>query len=297
MSRDRTMIDRARLWQAARERSAGALASGALRPILTEQCLVEDGGVRFVVRAISSLREKDRAAEQDVGRSARRANPFLPPDPDLLVGDISATHVAVLNKFPVLEPHLLIVTRAFEHQEAALTRADFEALAIALASADGLGFYNGGTVAGASQPHKHLQLVPLPLAAEGPAIPITPLLGHAVQGRIPDFRFRHAFLRLDRSVVAEPDAAAAAMHGGYRAMCMAADLGGPDPDGHLPPYNLLATRSWMMLVPRSRESALGVSVNGLGFAGALLVRDAMQMAAVARLGPMTVLRRVTFGYD
>ena len=32
-----------------------------------------------------------------------------------------------------------------------------------LAEFDGLGFYNGGETAGASQPHKHLQIVPLPL--------------------------------------------------------------------------------------------------------------------------------------
>ena len=41
--------------------------------------------------------------------------------------------------------------------------ADFDALARGLAAIDGLAFYNGGTVAGASQPHKHLQLVPVPL--------------------------------------------------------------------------------------------------------------------------------------
>ena len=41
-------------------------------------------------------------------------NPFLPYDPDLVVADISDTHVALLNKFNVIDHHLLIVTRCFK---------------------------------------------------------------------------------------------------------------------------------------------------------------------------------------
>ena len=57
------------------------------------------------------------------------------------------------------------------------------------------------------------------------------------------------------------------------------------------PYNLLVTRRWMLLVPRSAECVEGVSVNALGFAGSLFVRDAAQMEVIKRLGPMTVLQR------
>ena len=39
-------------------RIAAARASGALCPIRTVQTVVEDGGVRFLVRAISSLARK-----------------------------------------------------------------------------------------------------------------------------------------------------------------------------------------------------------------------------------------------
>jgi ATP adenylyltransferase len=48
----------------------------------------------------------------------------------------------------------------------------------------------------------------------------------------------------------------------------------------------------MLLVPRSVEHADGVSINGLGFAGSLFVRDAVQMETVRRHGPMRVLQRV-----
>ena len=145
------------LLPALRERTRNAIACGALHSIETEQQIIEDSGVRFLVRSVSSLRRKRERP------SAGPLHPFLPPEPELTVGALTPTHTAVLNKFNVLKQHLLIVTRRFEHQESLLTRNDFEALWLSLREIDGLGFYNGGREAGASQNHKHLQLVPIPL--------------------------------------------------------------------------------------------------------------------------------------
>ncbi len=48
----------------------------------------------------------------------------------------------------------------------------------------------------------------------------------------------------------------------------------------------------MLLVPRSRERFETVSVNALGFAGALLVRDEDDLRRVTDVGPMNVLQSV-----
>ena len=105
--------------------------------------------------------------------------------------------MAILNKFNVVDHHLLIVAREFEDQRALLALRDFEAWWRCMSEYDSLGFYNGGPEAGASQPHKHLQLVPLPLAPQGPPVPIAPLLarvrGTAGAGTIPGFDFLHSF--------------------------------------------------------------------------------------------------------
>ncbi len=58
------------------------------------------------------------------------------------------------------------------------------------------------------------------------------------------------------------------------------------------PYNLLVTRDWMLLVPRSAEAYESISVNALGFAGSLLVRDERELELVCERGPMAVLREV-----
>ena len=130
-----------------------ALHSGALQPIRTEQCWLDDGALRFSVRWVSSLALKDRARVDTVIRRKPDFNPFLPPEADLTVAELGDAHLVVLNKFPVIDRHLLIVTRQFEDQHTPLSRADFDALAAVIAEHGGLGFYNGGRTAGASQAH------------------------------------------------------------------------------------------------------------------------------------------------
>jgi ATP adenylyltransferase len=59
------------------------------------------------------------------------------------------------------------------------------------------------------------------------------------------------------------------------------------------PYCLLLTRQWMLLVPRSREFFDSISINALGFAGALLVRDGEQMDLIKKVGPVNILKAVS----
>lgn len=290
------------LWPAMLRQTQHALRCGALRPIETTQALIEDGGMRFIIRQVSSLARKDEARQTDtIKATGERSpfNPFLPYDPDLFVADLSDTHVALLNKFNVIDHHLLIVTRSFKPQEALLELADFAALAACMAEFDGLGFYNGGTAAGASQPHKHLQMMPLPLGGSGAPLPIESVLAHARMegpvGTISALPFRHAFAPLDLRSSAAWQAAAQTALDCYRTLLEAAGLRAIEANGEplqSAPYNLLVTRRWMLLVPRSAECAEGISVNALGFAGSLFVRNAAQMQIIKTLGPMTLLQRV-----
>lgn len=262
-----------------------ALASGALEPIATELELVEDGGVAFAVRLFARLdvKEREGRAQRDSG-----VNPFLPPDPDLFVAELSPTHVAVLNKFTVFPHHLLLVTRRFVSQDVPLDRADLEALALTMAEVDGLGFYNAGVVAGASQPHRHLQVVPTPLGPGPWSTPVDPLLERApteAAGQVADLPYPHSAMRLPGRQIDPHDGPE--LHQRYRELLDAAAISDPRQ-----PYNLLLTRRWMLVVPRSRECWEGTSVNALGFAGSLLVRDRRQLDRLRRLGPMRVLAEV-----
>lgn len=293
------------LWPAILRQTAHALRRGALRPIETVQMVLEERGMDFLVRQVSSLARKEKARQTHKAAAGTRSavNPFLPYDPDLFVADLSDTHVALLNKYNVIDHHLLIVTRCFKPQEALLDLADFAALLTAMSEFDGLGFYNGGAQSGASQPHKHLQIVPLPLGEAGPPLPIEAVLVPGCMdqpiGSVPGLPFLHAFAPLELAPVASPHAAHAAFDC-YRALLDAAGLRAIDVNGEAhqsAPYNLLVTRRWMLLVPRHSECVEGISVNALGFAGSLFVRDEAQLQVVKRLGPMSVLQRVALPVD
>lgn len=296
-----SLLEPGTLWPAILRQTAHALACGALRPIATIRTTIEDAGVRFLIRQVSSLARKEADQQKRKARApdGSAANPFLPYDPNLFVGDIADTHVALLNKFNVIDHHLLIVTRRFELQEALLNFADFGALFTCMAQFDGLGFYNGGPAAGASQPHKHLQIVPLPLDEASPLLPVEPLLVAARMdgtiGTVPGLTFAHAFARLEPLLATRPLEMARSAFDRYRALLDAAGLHAIDVNGEPrqpAPYNLLVTTRWMLLVPRSTERADGVPVNALGFAGSLFVRDEAQMETIRKLGPMSVLQRV-----
>jgi sulfate adenylyltransferase (ADP) / ATP adenylyltransferase len=59
-------------------------------------------------------------------------------------------------------------------------------------------------------------------------------------------------------------------------------------------YNLLVTRQWMCVIPRSQDSFADIPVNALGFSGALLVRNSEQLEQLRQIGPIKVLTEVGY---
>lgn len=302
MKRDsEILLTKGTLWQYIVRTTERALRIGALLPIPTNYEFIEDSGIRFFIRILSSLKRKDEDRQKmEAFVSGNKVNPFLPYDENLFVADISETHIALLNKFNVVEYHLLIVTRNFEEQETLLTIHDFEAMWTCMTEYNGIGFYNGGEAAGASQRHKHLQIVPLPIAPEGPEVPIEPLLEDASffkgLGILPVLPFLHVFVRFPDEILSSIQDAAKITFEFYSSMLRKAGLETPDVailKRQSAPYCLLVTRKWMLLVPRSKEFFSSISINSLGFAGALLVRNKEQMELLKKHGPMAALKTVT----
>lgn len=276
------------LFDEIRHATAHARSSGALLPLSSEHLDLPEAGIGFRVHWLSSLALKDAAKLLNPAPLPKDFNPFLPYEPDLFVANLSTTHVALLNKFPLFEHHILMVTRAFEGQLSMLTLADFDAVAQTLAALDGLVFFNGGKVGGASQAHKHLQWVPSGTFSIEAALPRA-TIDKAVD-RLAAFPFRHALVRLPAALDARSLADA------FEAACTACAIA--PAGGMLPPYNLLVARSWLLLVPRSQEhwgdDDDKVSMNAMSFAGSLFVRRQEQIEAVKQAGPMALLKAVTF---
>ncbi len=296
--------------EAVRTRSGQAIASGDLQPIQAEQVVIEDQGLAFIIRWVAALAAKDAAkqgaaagAPTPAGRQAVTLpggprdpgfNPFLNPDPALLVGPVGDHHTAILNKFPVCLHHLVLARRTFAEQLSPLEEIDFQALAAILSKEGGLGFYNGGAAAGASQRHKHVQWIPdapgnASLRALGAGLPASRAQGAIV--RHPALALAHCFVRVDAGLGAEAGASARAMLIAFGQACAALDLR-PGADGLLPSCNMLVGDGWMLVLPRSREHFQDVSLNALSFGGTIYVRDPAQIDAIRAAGPLQALASV-----
>ncbi len=277
-------LPRAPAWQTVVNQTKHALACGAMKSFDTVQSVIEDHGVQFLVRQAANLARKEEAskltAKSMADASAAWRDPFSPCEEALRVGDIGKRHFLLLNKFNVLEHHLLVVTTDFEPQDSLIDAGDFAALFACLRQIDGLGFYNGGVVAGSSQPHKHLQLVPI----EAPIETLVEAVRDNGVFRVPQFTFAHAAARLNDDALND----APLVCDIYRRLLDAIGVA----DHHVP-YNLLVTRRWVLAMPRTQSHVEGVAVNALGFAGSLFVRDDAQHRVVQTLGPMELLTRAS----
>lgn len=298
----KSLLEPGTLWQKLTERTLSARQCGALQSIETEYQFIEQNDILFVVRTLSNMVRKEKARRKQQAqehKTGKRVDPFLPYEVELFVCDLSSTHLCLLNKYNVVDNHLLIVTRAYEEQTALLNLQDFRAMWTCLQEIDGLAFFNGGTTAGASQPHKHLQMLPFPLAPNLTQLPIAKAIAKAsfnnAIGTTSSFPFRHAIASLNFSDSDSPLTVAQTILSLYYDLLAAVGLP-VDKNKIIQPgaYNLLATRNWLLLVPRSQGAYKSIYINSLGFAGSMFVRDRSTFEVLKSITPMSVLRNVSF---
>ncbi len=304
------------LWQQVEAVSKSALATGALKSIPTQSKVrniaIGDNRVGFQIRVVENLIRKskevqDRAKQLPNPKNSdqKSFNPFLPYEPDLYVGELTDHYRCLLNKFNVMDHHILMVTTQHEPQQTPLGVEDFLAAQICLQAQDGLVFYNGGPEAGASVEHKHLQMIPLPLEP----IPLSPLLVendapfpfHKIFSSIStshpttsDLPFKHLVIATDFSVSSSFDnLKASAENNCYNYQQILKELNlSTNADGMMAPHNLLMTRNSLWVVPRSKERFQGLAVNALGFSGTLLVKDTQQLNELDDIGCLNLLKAV-----
>lgn len=281
-----------------KEQTEIALQKGALVPLPTSFEKIHENDFSFTVRILMQLSLKEKDKLESIKNNIHQSNPFLSYDENLFVTNIGKNHVALLNKFNVVENHLLIVTKKFESQENLLTKEDFKAILYCLSEFNGLAFYNGGKEAGASQQHKHLQYVPLPLSADENSIPFNDILkgnsNKAIKAQfLPKLPFLHSYIYLPKLFFRDSENFVEQIYKFYRELLSAVDI---KPNGKIQstPYNLLMTKSWMLLIPRSNEFFETISINSLAFVGSFFVRNKSELKIIKKYGAKEALKAVTF---
>jgi len=306
------------LWQLIQEKYDTAQQNQASTITETKIQTIPNGNVNFILRIAATLRDKPKAPKQqphprneddaDNNKKQNWQNPFLPPDPALFITHLSTTHSLLLNKFNIVPHHVLVVTQNFQHQTDPLNTADLAATWQTLHSMPqgGLAYYNSGPISGASQPHKHMQIVPLPLA-EGypPVVPLWTLIEPDDDGtdevdihsfpcvafgsRIPasEVDANNEILLLEKLYSKLLERTKTFMH---RKLERTADDNDDDNDEFS--YNFLMTKDFMLLVPRRCEYDGPVGCNSVAFAGSFFVRSKEELDYVSTKGPMNVLKTV-----
>ncbi|PGH16356.1 hypothetical protein AJ80_05206 [Polytolypa hystricis UAMH7299] len=156
-------------------RFATAKQSGALLFSHTEVTTINTSNLSFQLRWCPALAGKPEPKATDIEKSgAAKRGPFENPSPDLVIAELpysNPTHVLVLNKFPVIPDHFILATKSYAPQGDLLEKADLTAAFACLeaweadAEPEGSGklfaFFNSGEHSGASQPHRHIQFIPV----------------------------------------------------------------------------------------------------------------------------------------
>ncbi|KAG2415627.1 hypothetical protein HFD88_006818 [Aspergillus terreus] len=273
----------------------------------THLTTVNVAGIPYQLRYCPALAKKPSGAPNP-DTKAPKPDPFQDPSPDLLIAHIprdNPSHLLVLNKFPVIHNHFILATKPWKPQTDLLEKDDLDAAYACVTAWDHensgrrrlFAFFNSGDESGASQPHRHLQFLPVEDMLQGggggdggwqPLIDaVAQAQGQTEYRRLSQLPFAHFALPIPSDP--SPETLHSIYLSLYRAALAAAAV---DRERHTSgpaavSYNLAMTASTMMICPRKSESAripvdsaasrevveAGlVSLNGTLLAGTLMVK-------------------------
>lgn len=230
------------------------------------------------------IRELDTSRFKKKNSYGPNQNPFNPWDKILEVDKIGTNHQLILNKYPVQKGHILLITNTWRPQDGWLDINDWIAIQMVNEDTSGLWFFNSSPIAGASQPHRHFQLLRRDhgeticprekwfLDFENNNDQDSKLKKNAVVSK---FNF------LDNSIN---------IYNLYLELSKKIGLGNPiDDEKPRFPHNILITNNWIAIIKRKYDHVHGFSVNGLGFAGYLLVTEKSNINYLKKYGPEKLL--------
>ncbi|OCK81117.1 bis-tetraphosphatase [Lepidopterella palustris CBS 459.81] len=268
--------------------------------------------IPFQLRYCPSLAKKPKVQKDEAPRTTN-LDPFDNPPSHLLIANIPAinpTHLLVLNKFPIIPEHFILATKIHKQQTHLLEQEDLEATYACLKAWESgeahgrrrrlFAFFNSGGNSGASQPHRHLQFLPVDSMQEGSsrgwemlidvisATPPSPQNGLQQLSRLPLVHFAFPLpqdpspTQLLQIYQALYKAAVTSVYNYIESHPNDLELHSTD-DGSLPiSYNLAMTTSTMVICPRRREGGIlgrddgseigSVALNGTVLAGMLMVK-------------------------
>ncbi|KAI0841607.1 HIT-like protein [Hypoxylon sp. FL0890] len=148
-----------------------ACTNGDVTYYPTQVAILTPRSITFQLRYSPALALKPKAPKPKEP-NGKPFNPFENPSPALLVADLPPSHRLVLNKFAVVPEHFILITKEVKPQTHVLEKDDIAATFACIEAYRREGqklfaFFNSGPHSGASQPHRHLQLLPVERMKDG----------------------------------------------------------------------------------------------------------------------------------
>ena len=213
-----------------------------------------------------------------------RQNPFYPWEKILEIEKVGNNHQLILNKYPVQKGHILLITNKWKPQNGWLDINDWIAIKEVNKDTSGLWFFNSSPIAGASQPHRHFQLLrrskgELTCPREKWFLELK--LNNEINSKLKKNIIVSKFNFKEKS---------SSIYDLYLKLSKKLGLGDPINDKKPRyPYNILITNKWISLIKRSADNKHGFSINSLGFAGYIIVTEKSDINYLKKVGPEKLL--------
>jgi len=261
--------------------------------------------LRSGARQAQHWRTSSTDSRNSGGPAFRRTDIFLEPFEDgiCVCDNLTKTHRLLFNKYPCREHHVLVVTKHREQQGELLNFEDFKASLIVLRAfqSNAVVFYNSSPTAGASQSHKHLQVMPV-ASIPGKKVPINERAMETLsrnkasadeQGFVlPEYvNMRHHFSPIEPDLIAKPgtDEELKEVAKQLERIYMQTLKQVNNPEGRVA-YNFAMTKDWMLIMVRRHPEYRGLHVNTLGFLGLLFADSEEKVKLIEETRPLEVLR-------
>ena len=266
-------------WEKALEQTRVSINNNSLYPLRTKNItkeLYDDND--FIIRKLDTSKFKKK------WNYGPKQNPFKPWEKILEIDKIGDKHQLILNKYPVQKGHILLITNTWRPQNGWLDINDWIAIQKVNNDTSGLWFFNSSPIAGASQPHRHFQL--LRRAYGEVACPRENWFLDLRFNRNSSNKLKKSIIVSDFNFLENPST----IYALYLKLSKDIGLGDPRKDEKPKyPHNILITNNWITIIKRMHDHIHGISINGLGFAGYILVTEKSNINYLKKFGPEKLL--------
>lgn len=278
------------------------------------------GLIKYQIKIVPAFVKKPNALQEPAPKpynTRRKEIPLLDVSPEHVVAEAGPFRV-ILNKYCAVRNQVLLSSVSPRLQTEVLDSSELSSVyrILNVLPPNHLAFYNCGADSGASQPHKHMQIVPLEPSVYRDLFPIsiisesgrshaglrgwiivdvfTALVSSDTKNRPivmqhPGVPYTHFIVQPTGECTGEHLQLLFNTLLSATKSALASQLENPP---LAPVYNFLMARDWLMMIPRTNASCNGVGVNSLGMLGILWLGNNEQLQTWSATGFDEILAHV-----